>query len=195
VPPLHNETQLSIHAVPLTYLPEEEDQLLPYLHELIRNASGVSILSARYLNSNPELCSQKSGTSMMVPVSPPDTQLLLPSINLFSRNRTVEKMHPSSKFTQYTKCWKFGQSRHVAPATLRSVPFALSLTASRSIAALTLPALRVATSTRSLAAVHAWWHAVLTTTRSTLHAAGIAPQDQSPLKNYPRHPLDRRRML
>jgi len=82
--PAPNETQLSIHSVPLAFLTEDEYQLLPYLHESIRNARRVSILSSPYLNPDPESRSQKSTTSVVVSVSPPNGEQLLPSISLFS---------------------------------------------------------------------------------------------------------------
>jgi len=85
--PTPNETQLLIHSIPLAFLPSDDVQLFPSLHESIRNARGVSILSARYLNPDPESHDQKSATSVVVTVTPPDAYAILPSINLFSRNR------------------------------------------------------------------------------------------------------------
>jgi len=82
--PAANETQLLIHSVPLAFLPSEDAQLIPSLHESIRNARGVSILSARYLNPDPESRDQKSATSVVVTVAPPDAFAILPSINHFS---------------------------------------------------------------------------------------------------------------
>ena len=82
--PALNETQLLIHSIPLTFLPSEDVQLFPSLHESIYNARGVSILSARYLNPDPESRCQKTATSVVVSVAPPDAFALLPSFNLFS---------------------------------------------------------------------------------------------------------------
>ena len=45
--PAPNETQLLIHSIPLAFLPSDDAQLFPSLHESIHNARGVSILSAR----------------------------------------------------------------------------------------------------------------------------------------------------
>jgi len=51
--PAPNKTQLSIHSIPLAFLPSDEDQLFPSLHALIGNARGVSILSACLLHLDP----------------------------------------------------------------------------------------------------------------------------------------------
>ena len=121
--PTMNETQLLIHSVPLAFLPSDDAQLFPSLHESIRNARVVSILSARYLNPDPESRDQKSATSVVVTVAPPDAFAILRSINLFSRNRRVEQMFSSSKNTQCKKCWKFGHIPTRCPSTLPVCPF------------------------------------------------------------------------
>jgi len=193
--PAPNKTQLSIHSIPLTFLPEDEDQLLPYLHESIRNAMGVSILSARYLNSNPESRSHKSATAIVVLVSPSDAEQVLPSINLFSRTAQWKRCTPLQDSLRVPSAGNSAMSRLDAPASLQALRSAPSPTPSRSITVLTLPALKVAISTQSSAAAHPQWHAVLTAKKSTLRAAWIAPPGQRPLKINPRHPLERHRML
>ena len=191
--PAPNETQLLIHSIPLAFLPTDDDQLFPSLHKSIRNARGVSILSARYLNPNTESREQKSATSVVVTVAPADAYAILPSINLFSRNRRVKQMSSSSKNSQCKNCWKFGHIPTPVPARCPSVPSAHSPIPRRSIAVLTLPALRVATSDLSSPAVHPRWHAALTAKKSTLRAAGIAPPAPRPLTTHQRCYLDRRR--
>jgi len=121
--PTMNETQLLIHSVPLAFLPSDDAQLFPSLHESIRNARVVSILSARYLNPDPESRDQKSATSVVVTVAPPDAFAILRSINLFSRNRRVEQMFSSSKTSQCKKCSKFGHIPTRCPSTLPVCPF------------------------------------------------------------------------
>jgi len=79
------------------------------------------------------------------------------------------------------------------PARCPSVPSAHSPTPKQSIAALTLPALRVAISDLSSPALHPRWHAVLTAKKSTLRAARIAPPAQRPLQRHQKCDLDRRR--
>jgi len=79
------------------------------------------------------------------------------------------------------------------PARFPSAPSAHSPIPRRSIAALTLPALRVVISDLSSPAVYSRWHAVLTAKKSTLRAAGIAPPARRPLPTHQRCYLDRRR--
>jgi len=74
-----------------------------------------------------------------------------------------------------------------------SVPSACLTIQNENITALTLPALRVVTSSRSLAAARPRWCAVLTTRQSTLHTAGIAPPTHKPSQMHQRWPLNRRR--
>jgi len=121
--PTPNETQLSIHSVPLAFLPSDDDQHFPSLHESIRNSRGVSILSARFLNLDLESQSQKTATSVVVSVVPPDALALLTSFNLFSQNQRVEQMFSSSKNSQCRKCWKFGHISHCCPSSLPISPF------------------------------------------------------------------------
>ena len=121
--PAPNETQLSIHSIPLAFLPSDDNQLFPSLHESIRNARGVSILSARFLIPDQASRSQKTATFVVVSVAPSDAFTLLPSFNLFSRNRRVEQMFSSSKNSQCRKCWKFGHTSHRCSSSLPVCPF------------------------------------------------------------------------
>jgi len=121
--PAPNETQLLVHSIPLAFLPSDDDQLFPCLYESIRNARGVSIQSARYLNPDPESREPKRATSVVVSVAPPDAFALLPSFNLFSRNRRVEQMFSSSKNSQCKKCGKFGLISNPCPRSLPVCPF------------------------------------------------------------------------
>ena len=121
--PAPNETQLLIHPIPFDFLPPDDDKLFPSHHESICNARGVSILSARYLNPDPESSEQKRATSVVVSVAPPDASALLPSFNLFSRNRRVEQMFSSSRNSQCKKCWKFGHISNQCPSWLPVCPF------------------------------------------------------------------------
>jgi len=42
--------QLAIHGLPLRFLPQDEEELFPYLRQAILNNKATPILSARYLN-------------------------------------------------------------------------------------------------------------------------------------------------
>jgi len=144
--PTPNETQLLIHSIPLDFLPSDDDQLIPSLHQSIHNARGVSILLARYLNPDPESREQKRATSVVVTVALPDAYAILPSINLFSQNRSVEQMFSSSKTPSARSAGSSATSPTAVPARCASVPSTHSPTPKQSIAAVTLPALRVAIS-------------------------------------------------
>ena len=121
--PAPNETQLLIHSIPLTFLPLDDVQLFPSLHQYIRNGRGVAFLSAQYLNPDPECGGQKTGSSVVVSVAPPDAFALLPSFNLFSRNQRVEQMFSSSQSSRCKKCWKFGHISNCCLSTLPICPF------------------------------------------------------------------------
>jgi len=121
--PAPNKTQLLIHSIPLAFLPSDDDHLFSSLHESIRNDRGISILSARYLNPHVESRRQKTAASVVVTVAPPDGYAILPSVNLFSRNRRVEHMFSSSKNSQCKKCWKFGHIPNRYPSELPVCPF------------------------------------------------------------------------
>jgi len=110
--PAPNETHALIHSIPLAFLPSYDDQLFPSLHESIRNARAVSILSACYLNPALESRGQQTATSVVVSVAPPDAFALLPSFNLFY-----------SKNSQYKKWWKFGYLSTRGPSTLPVSPY------------------------------------------------------------------------
>ena len=121
--PALNKTQPLIHSIPLACLPSDDDQLFPSLHESICNASGDSILSALYLNPDPESCEQMRATSVVVTVTPPEAFTFLPSSYLSSQNRKVEQMFSSPKKSQCKKCLKFGQIANPCPSPLPLCPF------------------------------------------------------------------------
>jgi len=123
--PALNATQPLIHSIPLAFLPSENGKLFPSLHESIRNARGVSILSGSYLNPDPESREQKSATCVVVTVAPPDTLALHHSFNLFSRNRRVAQKFSSSKNSQCKKCRKFSHISNRCPSALPVCSFCL----------------------------------------------------------------------
>jgi len=79
------------------------------------------------------------------------------------------------------------------PAHYQHVPTARLPTPKQSIAAQTLPALRVAISDLSSPAAHPRWHPALTAKKSTLRAARIAPPARRPPQKHQKCDLDRRR--
>ena len=82
-------------------------------------------------------------------------------------------------------------SQMAVPASYLSAPSARSPIPKGSIAALTLPALRVAISILPSPAVYPRWHAALTARKSTLRAARMAPPARKPLQRHQKCDLDR----
>ena len=121
--PALNQTELSIHSISLAFLPSDDTQLFPSLYESIHNGRGDSILSACFLNPDPESQSQKTATSRVIAVALSNALALPPSFNLFFRNRRVEQMFSFSKISQCRKCWKFGHISHRCPSSQPVCPF------------------------------------------------------------------------
>jgi len=107
--------------------------------------------------------------------------------------RESNKCFPHLKTPSVRNAGSSATSLTAVPAHFPSALSARSPTPKQSIAALTLPALRVAISDLSSPAVHPWWHAALTAKKSTLRAARIAPPARKPPQMHQRCPLDRRR--
>lgn len=107
-----NAVQLAIHSLPLGFLPWDPDELFSSLLDSILNSKDMQILSARFLNPNPESIAGKSATSVMVAVNPGDVPVMGTSISPFSRSRSIERAYSSNRYTQCRNCWGFG---HVAP--------------------------------------------------------------------------------
>jgi len=84
-------------------------------------------------------------------------------------------------------------SSTAVPAHFPFVPTARSPIPKRSIAALILPALRVAISNLSSPAVHPRWHAARSAKKSTLRTAGIDPPIQRPFQTLHKCDIDRHR--
>jgi len=107
-----NEVQLTIHSLPMAFLPQVPEELFPSLADSIFNSRNVRILAARYRNNNPETRSGKTATSVVVSVYPGDVRTMGSSIRLYCRSPTVERAYSSNRYTQYRNWWGFG---HVAP--------------------------------------------------------------------------------
>jgi len=107
-----NESQLAIHSLPISFLPEDPEELFPCLAESILNSKNIRILAARYLNPNAQSREGKSATSVIISVHPGDVLAMGSSSRLFSRSRTIERAYSSNRYMQCKNCWGFG---HVAP--------------------------------------------------------------------------------
>ena len=99
---------MAIHGLPYGFMRTEADNLLPALAESIRNATGVGICSARFLQSDPAKRGEKSSGSVVVSVSPSDVAAFGSSIRLFSCSRQVERAYSSNPMTQCKFCFAFG---------------------------------------------------------------------------------------
>jgi len=121
----------------------------------------------------------------LMPFSPPSTSS--------PETGELNRCFPPPKTPSTRNAGSSATSPLAVPANCQFVPSAHSPTPKESIAALTLPVLRVAISDLSSPAVHPRWHAVLTAKRSTLRAAGIAPPARKPLQTPHKCDLDSRR--
>jgi len=91
-----NEVPLVIHSLPFAFLPKYAEELFPSLVVSILNSKEVQILSARFLNPNPESRAGKSATSVIVSVNPGAVPRMGSSIRLNSRWRTFERVYSSN---------------------------------------------------------------------------------------------------
>ena len=114
-----NEAQVAIHSLPISYLPSEPDDLFDALATSVRNARGVSILSARFLNPNPSSRQGKLATSVAISVRPQDVPTMGSSIRLFSGPRKVTPIVPANRFSLCDNCCQFG---HVAQRCTQEHP-------------------------------------------------------------------------
>jgi len=121
----------------------------------------------------------------LTPSSPPSTCSL--------GTEGLNRCSPPPETPSVRSAGSSATSPTAVPANYLFAPTARLPIPKRSIAALTLPALRVAISDLSSPAVHPRWHAALTAKKSTLRAAGIAPPAQKPPQILQRCDLDRGR--
>jgi len=106
--------KLAIHSLPIAFLPEDPEDLVPCLPQSILNSKNVRILVTRYLNPDPEPREGKPTTAVIVSIYSGDAPTIGSSIRLFSRSRTIERAYSqaSNRYTQYNNCWGFG---HITP--------------------------------------------------------------------------------
>jgi len=79
--------QLAIHALPLSFIPQDEEELFPYLRQAILNDKGTPILSARYLNASRDSRGTKQATSpVFVTVDPQQGAALTSGVVILAQN-------------------------------------------------------------------------------------------------------------
>ena len=114
-----NEAHLAIHSLPISYLPDNPEMLFNSIVSFVRNAKGVNILFARYLNPDPASREGKFATSVAITIRPQDLVMMGSSVCLFSNPRHVTPIVPTNRFPQCDNCWQFS---HVAVRSTQPHP-------------------------------------------------------------------------
>ena len=82
--------ELAIYGLPLCFLPQDEEELFPYLRQAILNDKATQILSARYLNPSRDSRGTKQATSVVSMVDPQNVSALTSRVVILSQKRKVE---------------------------------------------------------------------------------------------------------
>jgi len=114
--------QLAIHGLPLRFLPQDEEDLFPYIRQAILNDKATQILSARYLNPSRDSRETKQATSVVITVDPHNVSALTSGVVILSQKRKVELAFSSSKSAQCKNCWRYGHAHQRCPATHPTCP-------------------------------------------------------------------------
>jgi len=100
--------QLAIHGLPLRFLPQDEEELFPYIRQAIHNDKATQILSAWYLNPSRDSRAPKQATSVVVTVDPQNVSALTSGVVIIlSQKRKVELAFSSSRTSQCKNCWRY----------------------------------------------------------------------------------------
>jgi len=92
--------QLAIHALPLRFLPQDEEDLFPYLRQAILNHKATPIVSARYLNPSRHSRGTKQATSVVVTVDRQHVATLTAGVIILSQKGKVELGFSASRSSQ-----------------------------------------------------------------------------------------------
>jgi len=114
--------QLAIHGLPLRFLPQNEEELFPYIRQAILNNKATPILSARYLNPDGDSRATKQATSVVITVDPHNVSALTSGVVILSQKRKVELAFSSSRTSQCKNCWRYGHAHQRCPATHPTCP-------------------------------------------------------------------------
>ena len=114
--------QLAIHGLPLRFLPQDEEELFPYIRQAILNDKATLVLSARYLNSSRDSRETKQATSVVITVDPQNVSALTSGVVILSQKRKVEPAFSSSRPSQCKNCWRYGQAHQRCPAAHPTCP-------------------------------------------------------------------------
>jgi len=99
--------QLAIHGLLLHFLPQDEEELLPYIWQAILNDKATKILSARYLNPSQDSRATKQATSVVVTVDPQNVSALTAGVVILSQKCKVKLAFSSSRTSQCKNCWRY----------------------------------------------------------------------------------------
>jgi len=114
--------QLAIHSLPLHFLPQDEEELFPYIRQAILNDKATQVLSARYLNPCPDSWETKQATSVVVTVDSQNLSALTSGVVILSQKRKVELAFSSSPTSVCKNCWRYGHAHQQCPATHPTCP-------------------------------------------------------------------------
>jgi len=114
--------QLAIHALPLRVLPQDEEELFPYLRQAILNDKATPILRARYLNLSRDSRGTKQATSVVVTVDPPQVAALTSTVVILSQKGKVELAFSASHSSEGKNCWRYGHATQQCPTTHPTCP-------------------------------------------------------------------------
>jgi len=116
--------QLAIHTLPLRFLPQDEEELFPYLRQAIRNDNATPILSAQYLNQSRDSRGTKQATAVVVTVDLKHIAALTSGVVILSQRRKVELAFSANRYSQCRNCWRYGHAHQRCPATHLTCPIA-----------------------------------------------------------------------
>jgi len=102
--------QLAIHGLSPRFLPQDEEELFPYLRQAILNDKATQILSARYLNPSRDSSETKQATSVVITVDPQNVSALTSGVVLLLQKPKVELAFSASKTSQCKNCWRYGHA-------------------------------------------------------------------------------------
>jgi len=99
--------QLAIQGLPLCFLPQDEEELFPYIRQAMLNDKVTQILSARYLNPSRDSTETKQATSVVITVDPQNVLALTSAVVILSQKCKVELAFSSSRTSQCKNCWRY----------------------------------------------------------------------------------------
>jgi len=114
--------QLAIHGLPLRFLPQDEEELFPYIRQAILNNKATPVLSARYLNADRDSRSIKQATAVVVTIDPQHVSALTSGVFILSQKRKVDLAFSANRTSQCRQCWRYRHAHQRWPATHPTCP-------------------------------------------------------------------------